>query len=270
MRMNLKPGDRTTITTANISTEATVVSVTRYEYGSTSGWEVVYDIPGYGITQPYWYDDRTSYADSRRARSGMPAEYVYKRGQHFRWDYYGTGEEIEMLKKIANSFVDRYQEFRRSGRGLYICSRTKGSGKTLLACCLANEVMEKYNAVVKFMQVLDYIELIKKKGDGAEAAEEQKRSLKECSLLILDDMGVQTEKQEWINNALFSLIDERYRNMLPTIYTSNLPMERASGDDRIQSRIYGTSVPLLLPEVSIRDRLADQYRDEFLRMVLNS
>ena len=98
MRMNLKPGDRTTITTANISTEATVVSVTRYEYGSTSGWEVVYDIPGYGITQPYWYDDRTSYADSRRARSGMPAEYVYKRGQHFRWDYYGTGEEIDAQK----------------------------------------------------------------------------------------------------------------------------------------------------------------------------
>ena len=97
MRMNLKPGDRTTITTANISTEATVVSVTRYEYGSTSGWEVVYDIPGYGLTQPYWYDDRTNYADSRRARSGMPTEYVYKRGQHFRWDYYGTGKEIEML-----------------------------------------------------------------------------------------------------------------------------------------------------------------------------
>ena len=35
MRMNLKPGDRTTITTANISVEATVVSVTRYEYGKT-------------------------------------------------------------------------------------------------------------------------------------------------------------------------------------------------------------------------------------------
>lgn len=267
--MNLKPGDRTMITTANISTEAEVVSVQRYEYGNTSGWEIVYHIPGYGLTQPYWYDDHTSYADSRRVRSGMPSEYVYKRGQHFQWEYYGDGEEIEIIKKIANAFVSRYPEFRRSGRGLYICSQTKGSGKTLLVCCLANEIMERYNVVVKFMQVLDYIELVKKKGEGVtEAAAEQKKSLRECSLLILDDIGVQTEKQEWINNALFSLVDERYRNMLPTIYTSNLPLERASGDDRIQSRIYGTSIPLLLPEVSIRDRLAEQYRDEFLRTVL--
>lgn len=246
-----------------------MASVRRYDYGGVHGWDVAYEVPGYGLTQPYWYDDHTSYADSRRARSGLPIEYVYKCGKDFRWDYYGTGTGVEMLKKIAESFVSRYQEFRRSGRGLYICSRTKGSGKTLLACCLANEVMEKYNAVVKFMQVLDYIELVKKKGEGtAGETEAQKRSLRECSLLILDDMGVQTEKQEWINNALFSLIDERYRNLLPTIYTSNLPMERASGDDRIQSRIYGTSVPLLLPEVPVRDRLADRYRDEFLRTVL--
>lgn len=268
MQMNLKPGEHTVITTACTELDAVVVSVNRYEYGKTAGWEVVYDIPGYGITQPYWYDDHTSFADVRRTRSGIPVEYVYKRGSDFKWDYYG--DETEMIKKIANSFVARYEEFRRSGRGLYICSQTKGSGKTLLACCLANEVMERYNAVVKFIQVLDYIDLIKKKGEGvSEAAEEQKRSLKECSLLILDDMGVQTERQEWINNALFSLIDERYRNILPTIYTSNLPMERASGDDRIQSRIYGTSIPILLPEVSIRDRLADQYRNDFLREVLS-
>lgn len=57
--------------------------------------------------------------------------------------------------------------------------------------------------------------------------------------------------------------------MLPTLYTSNVPVEKASGDDRIQSRIYGTSIPMLLPEVSVRDHLADKYRDEFLRTVLN-
>ena len=167
---------------------------------------------------------------------------------------------------ITNAFISRYEEFRRSGRGLYIYSATKGSGKTLLACCLANEVMERYNAVVKFVQVLDYIDLIKRKDEDADM---ERHSLKRCGLLILDDVGVQTEKQEWINNAIFSLIDERYRNLLPTLYTSNVPIEKASGDDRIQSRIYGTSIPMLLPEISVRDQLADKYRDEFLRTVLN-
>ena len=119
---------------------------------------------------------------------------------------------------------------------------------------------------MKFVQVLDYIDLIKRKDEDADM---ERHSLKRCGLLILDDVGVQTEKQEWINNALFSLVDERYRNMLPTLYTSNVPIEKASGDDRIQSRIYGTSIPMLLPEVSVRDHLADKYRDEFLRTVLN-
>ena len=88
MQMNLKPGDHTVITTACTELDAVVVSVNRYEYGKTAGWEVVYDIPGYGITQPYWYDDHTSFADVRRTRSGIPVEYVYKRGSDFKWDYY--------------------------------------------------------------------------------------------------------------------------------------------------------------------------------------
>ena len=65
MQMNLKPGDHTVITTACTELDAVVVSVNRYEYGKTAGWEVVYDILGYGITQPYWYDDHTSFAEVR-------------------------------------------------------------------------------------------------------------------------------------------------------------------------------------------------------------
>lgn len=222
------------------------------------------DVPGYGETQPIWYDEQTSYANQRRGRSGIPKDFVYKRGKDFIWDYYE--DDTEAQKRIVNAFIGRYPEFRSSGRGLYIYSQTKGSGKTLLACCLANEVMERYNAVVKFIQVLDYIDLIKRKD---EAAEEERTGLRRCGLLILDDIGVQTERQDWINNALCSLVDERYRNLLPTLYTSNTPLEQSSGDDRIQSRIYGASIPLLLPEISVRERLADQYRDDFLRTVLN-
>lgn len=260
----LQKGDQQQITIGSICAMATVKQVEPYQDKGVTGAFVIFDVPGYGETQPFWYDEKTSYAQMRRSRSGMPKEYTYKRGKDFNWDYYqdDTGPQ----KNIANAFISRYEEFRRSGRGLYIYSATKGSGKTLLACCLANEVMERYNAVVKFVQVLDYIDLIKRKDEDADM---ERHSLKRCGLLILDDVGVQTEKQEWINNAIFSLIDERYRNLLPTLYTSNVPIEKASGDDRIQSRIYGTSIPMLLPEISVRDQLADKYRDEFLRTVLN-
>lgn len=258
-------GQQQNLTIAGISKMATVKTVTPYRSGNVSGYFVVYDVPGYGETQPFWYDGNTNYAELRRNRSNMPKEYVYKCGKDFKWDCY-DGADTSTQKSIVNAFVSRYPEFRKSGRGLYIHSRVKGSGKTLLACCLANEVMEKYDAVVKFIQVLDYIDLVKKKDDDSEL---ERLSLRRCGLLILDDLGVQTDKQEWINNSLFSLIDDRYRNMLPTIYTSNLPMEKASPDDRIQSRVYGTSVPLLIPEVSIREKMADRFTSEFLKTVLN-
>ena len=233
--------------------------VETFQTNGASGAFVTFDVPGYGETQPFWYDEKTSYAQMRRSRSGMPKEYTYKRGKDFNWDYYR--DDTNPQKNIANAFISRYEEFRRSGRGLYIYSATKGSGKTLLACCLANEVMERYNAVVKFVQVLDYIDLIKRKDEDADM---ERHSLKRCGLLILDDVGVQTEKQEWINNALFSLVDERYRNMLPTLYTSNVPIEKASGDDRIQSRIYGPAYQFGVRRVRGGDHLGVNYGQKFL------
>lgn len=226
---------------------------------------MTYNIPDYGETQPYEYKEGFTYAKERRDGSMMPNEYLYKRGRDFDWSYYK--EDTTIQKGIVNGFVSEYEKFRRTGRGLYICSKTKGSGKTLLACCLANEIIEKYSAVVKFCSVIDYIEFVKDKNDEAK---EMVNSFKKCGLLVVDDIGVQTEKQDWIINSIFSLVDYRYRENLPTIYTSNLPIEKASSDDRIQSRIYKMSIPVCIPEVLVRMLLADENNKQFLKEILKN
>lgn len=53
-----------------------------------------------------------------------------------------------------NNTINNNTTFRKQGRGLYIYSNTKGSGKTLLACCLANEVLKKQDVSVKFTTVI--------------------------------------------------------------------------------------------------------------------
>ena len=90
----------------------------------------------------------------------------------------------------------------------------------------------------------------------------------EAVLLIVDDIGATTEDKEWISNAIFRLVNWRHENLLPTIYTSNVPIEKLKTDDRIVSRIYEDSVPIIMPEVSIRRKKADKYRSEFLRQIL--
>lgn len=62
-------------------------------------------------------------------------------------------------------------------------------------------------------------------------------------LLVLDDFGVE-KSSEWAFQLLYILINRRYENNRLTVYTSNFPLDRLAqrmGDDRITSRIQGTS-----------------------------
>lgn len=209
--------------------------------------------------------DVTEYrADERRRRSLMPVEYANKTAKDFDWTKY-AGQDVTAQKKIVNSFIIRFGDFAREGRGLYISSKTRGSGKTLLACCVANEVLKKQDLTVKFINVPDFVELIKEKGEDAK---KNRDTLMSARLLILDDVGAQVEDKDWIRTAIFRLVDKRYGNRLPTIYTSNLRMEDLKTDSRIADRIYARSVPVIMPEVPVRKRLADEKTNEFLKGLL--
>ncbi|TSC64535.1 MAG: DNA replication protein DnaC [Microgenomates group bacterium Gr01-1014_93] len=56
--------------------------------------------------------------------------------------------------------------------------------------------------------------------------------------VIIDDLGVE-KNSEWVSETLYTIINERYENELPTILISNLSLQELSGkiDDRIVSRI---------------------------------
>lgn len=57
-------------------------------------------------------------------------------------------------------------------------------------------------------------------------------------IMIIDDIGAE-KPTEWALETFYQLINERYENMRPTIFTSNLTVEEIAGrmGDRIASRI---------------------------------
>ena len=157
-------GDRQQIFTNNICLDGIVQSVKRIGEGEQQGVLESYALDNYGSTQDFFYpdfDNISQRAEKRRTLSMIPPEYVYKKASHFDWSLYA--EEMAPQKKIANAFIVKFSDFRKQGRGLYIFSGTKGSGKTMLACCLANEIMERVDTSVKFITVPEYLELIKEK-----------------------------------------------------------------------------------------------------------
>lgn len=226
-----------------------------------------YEDIGYS-TQAIFLEDGTvldSRLDERRSRSGMPLEYVYCTGKSIDWDKYGS-KNIVPQKNIVNAFVVNFRMFQREGRGLYFYSNTKGSGKTMIACAVANEILKTHDISIKFINVTDYIELVKAKDDSSR---ECVKAILEAGLLILDDIGAQVENKDWITTALFRLIDKRYTNHYPTIFTSNVRMEDLKTDPRISDRIYAVSVPVIMPEVNVRRQIADKHTKDFLKNLLS-
>lgn len=224
---------------------------------------VVEDGNGYEFILP---SVRVSGAESdfRRIRAMMPFEFMDLTGRDFDWGRYKA--DISGCKDMVNRYIMRYPEFKEKGMGLYIYSGTKGSGKTMLSCCLLNEIPRRYSGSVKFVNILDFLEMTKKgfSGDDGEL-----QAVYGAGLLVLDDIGVQMSR-EWVETVLYRLVNHRYTQRLPTVYTSNIPVDGLKMDDRITDRIDSTTYSIRLPEESIRREMRQQEKQQLLDEMKNA
>lgn len=226
---------------------------------------VKYDIKGYGFAE-YAENIEVSNGSFRRSRSMIPFDYLDANMKKFQWHIYDS--DVKIQKKIAESFTDGFHEYQKSGKGLYIFSKTKGSGKTFLACALANEILKNRDICVKFISVPELLEMTKRSYRDF-AREENLGGIRTAELLILDDIGAETKK-EWVDTELFRLIDYRYSSRKVTIFTSNVAMDMLKLNDRIVDRIYRRSLKLPLPEKAVRSMQADAENMKFMQEILKN
>lgn len=201
----------------------------------------------------------------RKARSMIPFEFKDKMLKDVDWMKY-HGHETDNLRGFVGKYLESFANFREKGMGLYICSGTKGSGKTLLASVILNEISRRYAVNTKFVTVLDFIEMTKK---GFNENSGEVKMLYDAAVLVLDDLGVQMSK-EWIESSLYQLINHRYNNKLVTIYTSNIRYTNMKIDDRIVDRIDATTYPLDVPEVPIRHQIKKAEKDRLMSEIMNN
>ena len=80
-------------------------------------------------------------------------------------------------------------------------------------------------------------------------------SFNQCSLLIIDDLGVE-RSSEFALEQVFSVIDSRYRSRKPMIITTNLTLEENPQDlahARIYDRILERCIPVKISRQNIRE-----------------
>lgn len=131
-------------------------------------------------------------------------------------------ETAEIALHGAENFVEQYLQTGTS-TGL-VFTGPVGSGKTFLACAIANELMEQEKQVL-FLVVPDLLDELRATYDRKERSENTEMDLLDAArtipVLILDDLGAHNYT-EWTRNRLYSIINYRMNHVLPTVITTNL------------------------------------------------
>jgi len=158
--------------------------------------------------------------------------------------------------QAAKTFI--YNFLKNSNTDGLLFTGQVGSGKTFLACCIANELLKKGNPVL-FAVVPDLLDQIRSTydfGRGSDIITEFDilDTAKQAPLLILDDLGVHNYT-EWTKNKLYSILNYRLNQHLPIIVTTNIipeELEQYLGE-RTTSRLLEMCKPYrLLVDIDIR------------------
>ena len=155
-------------------------------------------------------------------------------------------------------YLDNLYTNIEEGKGLYLWSETKGSGKTMLAAALANELINEHKRYVKFATSLDILDEIKatygrRNYDENESAESKLlKDLVSAEFLIIDDFGTE-RATDWAGEKFYQIVNKRYINKKVTFFTSNYDLKTLNYDDRITNRIRERCYIIHFPEESVRE-----------------
>src|ERR687893_861208 len=153
------------------------------------------------------------------------------------FDHYVSPAATRARIKV-DEYLKDWEENREAGRGLYFCGGV-GTGKTHLAVAVMNELITKKRVPSLFVTVPELLDNLRGAyNDPGRNLDEWMDAVQNADLLILDDLGSE-RVTEWVRERIFVIVNHRYRESLPTIFTSNIgPKDLAQQlGERTASRI---------------------------------
>lgn len=145
---------------------------------------------------------------------------------------------------VLNQAKDYVKHFKERRENLLIYGNT-GTGKTFLASCIANALMEEGYSVsfVTAFQLYHLFEKYTFRREEAEVfrlAESSVSSMVESDLLVIDDIGTEAVNS-FTRTKLYEIINERLSNKRSTIITTNFDLNtiKKTYEERILSRLIG-------------------------------
>ena len=150
-------------------------------------------------------------------RAGIPVRFQSRTFDNYQVN--NDGQERALRK--ARAYADGWQQSVTAGTSL-IFSGNAGTGKTHLACAIANQLIAQGVSAV-FTTVSDAMRAIKRTYDADSQMTELQaiQAFVDPGLLILDEVGA-NRGTEYEVQLVFDIINKRYENCRPTIILTNL------------------------------------------------
>lgn len=153
--------------------------------------------------------------ESILGKSGIKKRYLSRTIDSF----FVTAENKRSFE-VATDYIKNFREYFTQGKGLYL-EGPCGTGKTHLAIAIALAIINTGVPVICKTSI-DILGDIKRcyERNSEVTEEEVLEAYKTVDLLIIDDLGKE-QVTEWSVPVLYSILNERYEALLPTIITTN-------------------------------------------------
>ncbi len=148
-------------------------------------------------------------------KSGIKKRYLSRTIESF-----AVTDENKKSFEIATDYIKNFRRYFAQGKGLYL-EGPCGTGKTHLAIAIALAIINTGVPVICKTSI-DILSDIKRcyERNSEVTEEEVLEAYKNVDLLIIDDLGKE-QVTEWSVPVLYSILNERYEALLPTIITTN-------------------------------------------------
>lgn len=179
--------------------------------------------------------------------------------QMWNWRFENADSDDPIMEN-ARTYVYNWKDVSKEGTGLLLWGGV-GSGKTYMAACIANGLLDKgYQVLMRNFNDISNISVFDQR--------EYLDSLSKYDLLILDDLGVERKTEFAISNV-FNVVDRWCTSGKPLIVTTNLSIKDLKEplrieDERIFDRVLKVCVPMKVDRESRRREIADR-RLEFIK-----
>ena len=141
--------------------------------------------------------------------------------------------QLAANREACRSYVERFRLYGedRTSRGLLLVG-PPGTGKSHLIAAVLLALVRRTGARGLFVDFTSVCHAIQSSFDDPESSEARVlRPLQEAQVLALDELGAR-RPTPFVMDTLYLVINARYARRLPTLFSSNYPLEAVTGEAR--------------------------------------